>query len=123
MKKVVLFVQLACRSDKNHATLLKGLPYVPEKKSSRGIFPRWLGWLFGWLFRAAASFAGQLKKIAILMRVISRELHFSRTVDMREEDWVLASLVPRFFIKDSGVAIWFSGIFFSSVRWPSQGQA
>jgi hypothetical protein len=54
-----------------------------------GVFPRWLGWLFGWLFRAAPSFAGELKNIAA-MRATAGQLHFSRRVDMRGGDGVSA---------------------------------
>jgi hypothetical protein len=56
----------------------------------RDVFPRWIGWLFGWLFRAAPSFAGKLKKMAVLMRATAGHLHFSRQVDMRGGDGVSA---------------------------------
>jgi hypothetical protein len=55
-----------------------------------GVFPRWLGWLFDWLFKAAPSFAGQLKKIAVPMRVTAGQLYFSRRIDMRGGDWASA---------------------------------
>jgi hypothetical protein len=56
-----------------------------QKKIYRGVFPRWLGWLF----RAAPCYAGQLKKIAVPITATARQLHFSR-VDMRGGDGVSA---------------------------------